>query len=282
MYLKSLEYLLRSENRSRQYLVKKSWRKKRRFCVRCRSRKIYRLADKRYRCARCQYTFHDFSGRWVGRLNLKANKWLWVLKLFDLEIPARQIAEEIGLSYPTALKAIHLIRCAIAQQVHGENQVVDKCHMDEFHYLCRRIVKNQQGLGDKTFVFGLLEHSGKVEVTVVRDVTAQALLDSEIKFVKRGSIFCTDRFRHYDALLFSGPCHLTAKQAKNLANGKIDIERLEGFWGFAERRLSRAHVVSKATLPLYLKELEFRYNHRYDDLFELLANSIARLMPNPL
>src|SRR5688572_32864701 len=115
MPLKSLEALFRSERRSYLRLVNEAWRQNRRFCVRCHSTKIYRLADKRYRCARCGYTFHDFTRRWIGELNLTARQWLWIVKLFELEIPPTQLAKEVGISYPTALKAIYLIRRAIAQ-----------------------------------------------------------------------------------------------------------------------------------------------------------------------
>src|SRR5262245_66267757 len=104
MVLKALEYLLRSENRSRLYLVRKCWRKGQRFCIRCGERKIYRLVKSRYRCARCRYTFQDFSGRWIGELNLSAKQWLWIMKLFELEISAGPTPHKAAASYTTDLE----------------------------------------------------------------------------------------------------------------------------------------------------------------------------------
>jgi transposase len=41
----------------------------------------------------------------------------------------------------------------------------------------------------------------KVKVEVVKDVSAESILRSAIKKVKRGSIIYTDRFRSYDGLV---------------------------------------------------------------------------------
>jgi transposase len=44
----------------------------------------------------------------------------------------------------------------------------------------------------------------KVKVEVVKDVSAESILRSAIKKVKRGSIIYTDRFRSYDGLVMYG------------------------------------------------------------------------------
>jgi transposase-like protein len=51
--------------------------------------------------------------------------------------------------------------------------------------------------------------------------------------------------------------------------------RTEGFWSWAKERLIKHHGVSKAYFPLYLKELNFRYNHRNGDIFDLVAKCLC-------
>ncbi len=63
------------------------------------------------------------------------------------------------------------------------------------------------------------------------------------------------------------------------ASGKVYINGLEGFWSWAKERLIKYHGVSKANFPLYLKELEFRYNHRHTDMFEKVADYLCDLVP---
>ncbi len=75
---------------------------------------------------------------------------------------------------------------------------------------------------------------------------------------------------------------LKVDHGKRFARGKVYINGLEGFWSFAKERLIKFHGVSKERFPLYLKEMEFRYNHRHARLFELLTNHVTNLVPNPL
>ena len=70
-----------------------------RFCPRGKGRKLYRLEDGWRRCSSCRYTFQDFSDRWINRGNFTAGKWLRLIKLFELELSTRKIAQQLGFSY---------------------------------------------------------------------------------------------------------------------------------------------------------------------------------------
>jgi transposase len=118
-------------------------------------------------------------------------------------------------------------------------------------------------------VFGILERRGKVRVEVVEDVSAESILRSAIKKVKRGSIIYTDRFRSYDGLVMYGFRHERIDHGKRFANGKVYINGIEGFWSYAKERLLKFHGVRRENFVYYIKELEFRYNNR-DNLEEVL------------
>jgi transposase len=70
--------------------------------------------------------------------------------------------------------------------------------------------------------------------------------------------------------------------ASDSRRAKVYINGLEGFWSYAKQRLMKFHGVSKEKNPLYLKEMEFRYNNRNHDLFELLAQKVTNLVPKVL
>lgn len=131
-------------------------------------------------------------------------------------------------------------------------------------------------------VFGILERNRVVKVDVVKDVTAASLLDLAIKTVRRGSIVYTDKFRSYDTLMFCGYRHLRVDHKKRYSSGKVYVNGLEGFWSFAKERLIKFHGVSQAKFPLYLKEMEFRYNHRNENLFRMLAQNLCQLVQDLL
>ena len=267
MPLKSLESLFRSERRSFLHLVNEAWRQNRRFCVRCQSTKIYRLADKRYRCARCGYTFHDFTRRWIGELNLTARQWLWIIKLFELEIPPSQLAKEISVSYPTALKAIYLIRRAIAE-----------ASDDDQDEKLAGATADWRAVGATGGAFGLLERQGRIHIAPIAVLSIETVLHEQPKFVKQGPIIFTGRFREYDALVL-WRFRLSPGVTKRLSGGKPGLDGLEAFWNFARPRLGKFRRSSDQDLYYFLKELAFRYEHRDKELFETLVRLMTQLMP---
>jgi transposase len=59
----------------------------------------------------------------------------------------------------------------------------------------------------------------------------------------------------------------------------VHINGLEGFWSFAKGKLHKYHGVSPEKFPLYLFEMQFRYNHRGQDLFRLILNALLQPVP---
>jgi transposase len=189
----------------------------------------------------------------------------------------------VQLSYPTVLKAVTLIRVAIVANTKDAQDLLNgEIELEETYFGGRRKGKRGRGAYNKVPVFGILERDGTVRVDVVKDVTAESLLSMTVKTVRRGSIVYTDKFRSYDALMFCGYRHLRIDHGKRFATGKVYINGLEGFWSYAKERIIKFHGVSKEKFPLYLKEMEFRYNNRAKDIFTLLVKNICTMVPNLL
>lgn len=267
MPAKSLELLFQSERRSYLHLVSHAWRQSKRFCVRCRSSKVYRLADKRFRCGNCGYTFHDFTRRWIGELNLSARQWLWVVKLFELEIPPAQMAKEVGISYPTALKAIYLIRRAIAHAgVRDESPVAESTDAPT-------------GAEDSSGVFGLIEERGGIRAVKISGVDSQDVLQEHPTLVRQGPVVFTGPYGRYDAVLLWRP-RLPAGVAWSAARAKPSLGGMDAFWNFARVRLAKFHRTSDQDFYYFLRELVFRFEHRDQEIFDELVGMVTCLMPN--
>jgi transposase len=70
--------------------------------------------------------------------------------------------------------------------------------------------------------------------------------------------------------------------ANGLSTGKVYINGLEGFWSYAKERIIKIHGVSKEKFPLYLNEMEFRYNSKHSNIFNLTVQKLCNLVPNSL
>jgi transposase len=199
-----------------------------------------------------------------------------------VELSARKIAQQVGLSYPTVLRAVTVLRMAIVAGQAEEEFVKGEIELDETYFGGRRKGKRGRGAAGKVPVFGIYERNGTVRVEVVKNVTAQSLLNMTIKKVRRGSIVYTDKFRSYDALMFCGYRHLRVDHKRHFSSGRVYINGLEGFWSYAKERIIKFHGVSKEKFPLYLKEMEFRYNNRHHNLFDLIVQKLCNLVPDLL
>ena len=280
MDLDAYHKLISSEARARKYLLGKCFKNHQRFCPRCRCRKLYKLREGRYRCSRCEYTFQDFSGRWINRGRLSAVQWLSLIKLFELEVSVRKMSLQLGLSYRAVYGAVNAIRMAILSHAEDATTLLGgEIELDEAYFGGRRKGNRGRGAAGKVPVFGILEREGRVHVSVVPDVSAATLLTLTIKKVRRGSVVYTDKFGSYNSLMFCGYRHLKVDHQKYFSSGKVYINGLEGFWSWAKERLIKHHGVSKNYFPLYLKELEFRYNNRHEDLFDQVATYLCDLVP---
>jgi transposase len=176
-----------------------------------------------------------------------------------------------------------MIRLAIiANSPNGDDLLKGEVELDETYFGGRRKGNRGRGAFNKVPVFGILERNGVVKVEVVKNVKAETLLNLTVQTVRRGSIVYTDKFKSYDSLMFCGYRHLKIDHKKKFSSGKVYINGVEGFWSYAKERLIKHHGVSKERFPLYLKEMEFRYNNRGKSLFNLFVSCLTNLVPDLL
>ena len=139
MDLNTYYKLVYSENSARKFLTKKCRKNGRRFCPRCDHLKLYKLSSGKRRCSRCKYTFHDFSSRWINHGRLSCIQWLSLIKLFELELSVRKMAEQMNLAYNTVSQAARTIRYSILAHASDANELMGgEIELDESYFGGRR------------------------------------------------------------------------------------------------------------------------------------------------
>lgn len=89
----------------------------------------------------------------------------------------------------------------------------------------------------------------------------------------------SDTWRSYRGLKNKGYHHQTidhnkGEYVRQTNNGKTHINGIEGFWGYLKERLFKHHGVADKNLIFYVKEIEFRFNHRYLSTEQLIQKLI--------
>lgn len=236
-------------------------------CIFCSSRKVVRTRRRYVKCSRCK------RQKSLRRLQRE----LLLLSAFRRQQTALLTSVDLGVPYKAVARLYMNLRLAIVRfcEWEGRKLMSGEIELDESYFGGRRKGMRGRGAAGKSVVLGLLERDGRVYTKVVDGVSAPILMDVIRKKTRKGSVYFSDQFKGYNSLKRYGK-HLTVNHSKTFTNkpGRkyhSHINGIEGFWSFAKHGLYNYRGVSKSNFPLYLKEMEFRYNHRHESLLSLLV-----------
>ena len=222
------------------------------------------------------------KNKYIKRSRISEAKFREIIRYFSLDLDAQTIAILTGLNRNTINRYFNLIRRRIAEFCELQSPFNGEVEVDESYFGGKRIKgKRGRGAGNKTPVFGILQRGGKVYTEIVPNCakrTLQAIIRGR---VKPDTVIHSDYWRGYNGLVDIGyKKHYRVHHGSNeFANNKSHINGIESFWSFAKRRLMKFHGISESTFYLHLKECEFRFNYRKQNIYDILLKMIRE---NPL
>jgi transposase-like protein len=92
------------------------------------------------------------------------------------------------------------------------------------------------------------------------------------------STIYNDEWKAYDSLVNEGyRKHYRVKHSDDVfVNGRAHVNGIENFWGVAKSRLIKLRGIRKEKFYLHLKETEWRFNHRHENIYKLLLNRLRK------
>lgn len=258
---------------------------KRKLCLRCNSRKISVISDGRFFCRKCHKIFSLFTDTYLSKIRIALDYLYELLYWFVYDFTANKAAKEVKLPQRLVHRCFSVIRKAICDYEEAEMEKffgeveVDETYVGpkfrnrrkQIREKLRRVNAVKRGRGAKNLlqpVFGIYQRNGTVYVKFVKDAgkkTLQKIIKGKI--VLESNIY-SDTWPAYDGLNKKGYKHETidhgnAEYFKQKGKKKIHINGIEGFWGYLKEHLLKHHGVSETNLIYYVKEQEFRFNHRH-------------------
>jgi len=185
----------------------------------------------------------------------------------------------VGVSRNTINAYFNKFRQLIFEECLKESrQEFGEFEVDESYFGTKRIRgKRGRGAAGKTPVFGLLKRGGKVFVSVVPNCSKEHLMPIIQGQILEGSTVHSDGWKAYDGLILNGYDHYRVFHCENeFARGKCHVNGIESFWSYAKLRLAKFNGCKSDMFVLHLKEREFRFNHRNENLQKI----IKKLMKN--
>ena len=186
-----------------------------------------------------------------------------LIKQFVAGATARSAAGLCGVNRHTVTLYFHKLREVIASKLAEETPWLSgEAEVDECYFGGARKGKRGRGAAGKVPVFGLLKRGGKVHVVVIPNTQQNTLIPIIRDKIQPDSIVYTDGFSSYDALDVSEFRHERINHSETFVEARTHINGIENFWNQAKRHLRRFNGIPRQRFPLYLKECEWRFNHR--------------------
>jgi len=228
------------------------------------------------------YRFSVITKTVFENTNYPLSTWFEVIYLMTQSrkgISALQIHRQIKSGdYRTAWYMVMRVRAAMKdpelKKLLGDVIEVDEMYhggkAENMHRSKRRRLA-LVGAKGKVAVIGAIARKGNVVCRMVEN-TDTPVLDSFVRRVvdkDKVELVATDEHSGYRLLKYGYPHEVVKHSAGEYVRGIVHTNTIEGFWSLFKRGVMGSfHHVSKAYLPLYLAEFQFRYNNRKDpDIF---------------
>lgn len=217
------------------------------LCPDCgRRTKLYRLRDNRRKCSVCGLKFSVAKDQYKKRIE----QYAVLLVCFCLDFTAHKTAIITGLRYRLVADAFGDFRMLLA-----ESRTLDRertvpqpaCHLDEISacQVCRKMSQKSR----QTLVVGVRSKEGKI-------VLERFLVKTRRKNEGPKRVY-GDLSSLYGGFIHHGAFHAFRSGGVSESGG------LTLFWSWAEERLRSYRGINPDNMWYYLKELEWKYNHRH-------------------
>ena len=222
------------------------------------------------------------KNKYCNRSHISETKFRLILQCFAKDFDSYSIAEISGVSRQSIQKYFEKLRRRILEWVANEKLFSGEVEVDESYFGARRVRgKRGRGAGKKVLVLGILKRGGNVYTQIIPNADRENILPILQGKILDETTVHTDGWRSYDGLIDVKKFkHYRVYHSKDeFARGKSHINGIESFWSFCKRRMRKQNGVRKDKFLIHLKESEWRWNHRNDNIYKIL---LKKLRENPL
>ena len=188
------------------------------------------------------------KNKYVVRSRISEAKFRQIIKYFSLDLQANQIAELTGLSRNSINSYIKAIRIAIANQTDPKHSHI-KLQADQLLF----------GINKQNNMIHIYHIPYEMHKTIRNHIKGKSTQKiSNIATIHYHSILDFTHKKHYNLII------------------EDKIVDTSFFWGYIKMRLMRFRGISSDSIYLHLKECEYRYNNRDEDLYKLMLKIIRQ------
>jgi transposase-like protein len=278
----SLPEIFTNEDKAREHLEAQRWPAGP-VCPHCGNvapDRIHKMEGKShrpglYKCNECRQPFSVTVGTVFERAKIPLHTWLYATHLMTASkkgMSAHQLHRMLGVTYKTAWFMAHRIREAMgdapgtAAPMGGEGQIVeaDETYFGNKETITKRTKRGKASHSSKRSVVSLVERGGSVRSFHVETATKETVREILVTNVRRSTRLHTDESRLYTETGKEYAAHETVcHSAEEYVRGDVHTNTIESYFSIFKRGMKGVYQhCGEKHLHRYLKEFDFRYNHR--------------------
>lgn len=213
------------------------------------------------------------KNKYVRRAKISEYKFRKMVKYFAEDLSATQISLLTAINRNTVNRYLNEIRARIVEFCEQYAPFAEELAEERALGIEEEVVteKPLSNLGAKISTnLGILRRRGKVYAETLANCTTAKLRNLlQTKGRQDLTVHAVD-VNEKDGLIAVGYDNLPA-----YADKPSYVDNLDNFWQFAKERLGKFQGVAKHKFYLHLKECEFRFNFRNDNLYAVMLKLIS-------
>lgn len=222
------------------------------------------------------------KNKYYFRSRIKEAKFRKLVRCYALDLTATKAAQLTRIS----VRSVNTIYLKIRQRIKENNEILYQSATDIHADLTKIPAMPSQSIDNNANllgVYGILKQQNDIFTVIL-----PSQVESDIKLLESDNVASKEGvikqlgLSGYEALIgvYQGMrmqlYQLHSVDSNRAQTGENDIE---SFWVYTKQRLAKFNGIPMQTFFLHLKETEFRFNHRHDDLYDEL---LKILRANPL
>lgn len=222
------------------------------------------------------------KNKYVKRSKISEAKFRKIIMYFALELDSQKIAVLTGLNRNTVNRYLTRIRNRIADLCEDQASKYSYCTPPKTgQQTAAQASRSLTAAPDSLPVFGIQSRNTHIYTEILPNGVHRKLRRLIKNSPDSDPLLLPRDWRHYDGIVdLNGRWHYRLSTVSTqMQNVSEPLGSIEDFLGFARKRLITINLNGADHFNLLLKECEYRFNNRNDNLYQLL---LKRFREKPL
>ncbi|ARN74612.1 IS1595 family transposase [Oceanicoccus sagamiensis] len=218
------------------------------------------------------------KNRYYKHSRISEAKFRQILRCFAMDLTATETAQLTAVSVRSINSIFLKIRGRVTALCEEESPFVadDEARGVSVSGVSSKNSQEAQDPVNQYVAFGIYRRDDKIYTEFAPNCTRRILHHNQRHGATLPELVNAEGWKGYDGLVDVNQTRLYRMNSTDELTGQVTntMNAVDSFWSFAKRRMVQFNGIHKHTFYLHLKETEFRFNYRRDNVYRVLLKML--------